>query len=46
HGRIVETATVSLPLRLRSPAGQALQPGGAPPFSSPLCLTEAMPCSA
>ena len=45
HGRIVETATVSLPLRLRSPAGQALQQAVLPPFPATL-LNEAMPCSA
>lgn len=44
HGRIVETATVSLPLRLRSPAGQALQQAVLP-FPATL-LNEAMPCSA
>lgn len=43
HGRIVETATVSLPLRLRSPAGQALQQAVLPLFL-PLCLTR--PCHA
>ena len=45
HGRIVETATVSLPLRLHSPAGQALQQAVLPPFPATL-LNEAMPCSA
>lgn len=45
HGRIVETATVSLPLRLRSPAGQALQQAVLPPFPATL-HNEAMPCSA
>ena len=45
HGRIVETAAVSLPLRLRSPAGQALQQAVLPPFPATL-LNEAMPCSA
>ena len=39
--RIVETATVSLPLRLRSPAGQALQQAVLP-FPATL-LNEAMP---
>ncbi|QGV83143.1 nickel import ATP-binding protein NikE [Klebsiella pneumoniae] len=43
HGRIVETATVSLPLRLCSPAGQALQQAVLPLFL-PLCLTR--PCHA
>ena len=44
-GRIVETAAVSLPLRLTSAAGQALQRAVLPPFSRTL-LNEAMPCSA
>ncbi|EIW9478547.1 MULTISPECIES: nickel import ATP-binding protein NikE [Klebsiella] len=44
-GRIVETATVSLPLRLTSAAGQALQRAVLPPFPHTL-LNEAMPCSA
>ncbi|MEQ3411058.1 nickel import ATP-binding protein NikE [Klebsiella aerogenes] len=44
-GRIVETAAVSLPLRLTSAAGQALQRAILPPFPRTL-LNEAMPCSA
>ncbi|MBK0467481.1 nickel import ATP-binding protein NikE [Klebsiella aerogenes] len=44
-GRIVETAAVSLPLRLTSAAGQALQRAVLPPFPRTL-LNEAMPCSA
>lgn len=45
NGRIVETAEVSLPLCLRSTAGQALQQAVLPPFPHTL-LNEAMPCSA
>ena len=44
-GRIVETAAVSLPLRLTSAAGQALQRAVLPPFPRTL-LNEAMLCSA
>lgn len=44
-GRIVETAAVSLPLRLTSAAGQALQRAVLPPFPRTL-LNEAIPCSA
>ena len=42
HGRIVETATVSLPLRLRSPAGQALQQAVLPPFPATLLNVAAL----
>ena len=44
-GRIVETAAVSLPLRLTSAAGQTLQRAVLPPFPRTL-LNEAMLCSA
>lgn len=44
-GRIVETAAVSLPLRLTSAAGQALQRAVLPPFPRTL-LNEDIPCSA